>query len=238
MTIKIQTSKDYKAFRRIKGNREIKKAHVNKLRTAIEGDPQVIEYNPILVNEKMEIIDGQHRFEAIKQLNLPVHYQTVQGLTLENVQALNSNTKSWTPNDYAYAYAELGNKHYRAYLEHRKAYGFNHDVTMNYCSVGYPITGESFKHGKFRCANWEYVVKLSEQLIDIGKFVPHWNLRSTALAFLHVAQHPEYDHKRMMQKLEKLGKQMERFTQLADSIRAFEHIYNHGLNINSHVRFY
>lgn len=238
MTKEIKSTRDYVAFKRIEGNREIRKGHVNKLRSAIEDDPQVIEYNPILVNERYQIIDGQHRFEAIKQLGLPVYYQLIPGLTLENVQNLNSNSKQWTPNDYAKAFAELGDVNYMKYLEHRDKYNFNHEVTLQYVGVGNPVTPGGFKSGKFKAAEKEVYEKYSDWLLQIGEYVPHYGLRATAIAFVQVAQHPDYDHDRMMDKIKKLGGQMERFTQLHEAVRAFENVYNHGLSINRHIRFF
>ena len=38
--------------------------------------------SPILVNEKMEVIDGQHRLQAQKELNLPTYYIKNKGYDL------------------------------------------------------------------------------------------------------------------------------------------------------------
>ena len=36
-------------------------------------------FTVIIVNENYEIIDGQHRFEVIKELNLPLRYIICEG---------------------------------------------------------------------------------------------------------------------------------------------------------------
>ena len=46
-------------------------------------------------NEKYEIIDGQHRFEAVKELQKEIYFIKVKGLELDQVRRLNTNTKGW-----------------------------------------------------------------------------------------------------------------------------------------------
>lgn len=43
---------------------------------------------PILVNENFEIIDGNHRFEACKSLQVPIWYILSEGYGIEQAQAL------------------------------------------------------------------------------------------------------------------------------------------------------
>jgi hypothetical protein len=56
----------------------------------------------------MQIIDGQHRFLAAKELGLPIHYFVVNGYGLEEVQILNTNSSNWKKEDYLKAYCDLG----------------------------------------------------------------------------------------------------------------------------------
>ena len=37
---------------------------------------------PIVVNERMEVIDGQHRIAAAERIGIPVHYIVMEGLTI------------------------------------------------------------------------------------------------------------------------------------------------------------
>lgn len=233
----IQRTSDYKKFNTILGNRRVKKAHVNKLKSAFEWNPEAASWVPIIVNENYEVIDGQHRLEALKQLELPVYYRVIEGLTIEDVQALNSNTKPWTPNDYAEAYAHIGNRNYRNYLDFKIEFGYNHDITMKYVALSYPVTGESFKNGLLKTQDMELSRKYGAMLAEIGKFIPHYKLRATALAFLRMAQNSKYDHKRMLEKVAALGHTVERFTQLEDAVDALSKVYNHGLEKNREIKF-
>lgn len=233
----IQSTVDYKKFKTILGNRKVKKAHVNRLKSAFEWNPDAAMWNPIIANEHMEVIDGQHRLVALAQLELPVYYRVIEGLRLKDVQALNSNTKPWTPNDYAEAYAETGNKNYANYLAFKKEFRFNHDITMRYVSLDSPVTGESFKDGKLKTPDMETSRKYGSMLTDIGKHIPHYNLRATALAFLRMVQNEKYDHARMMEKVALLGQSVERFTQLEDAVDALSKVYNNGIQKGRVVKF-
>ena len=73
--------------------------------------------SPIIVNERFEIIDGQHRFNAIKALNLPVNFIVVEGYGLREVQLLNTNMSNWKKIDYLNAFCDLG---YPEYLKMRQ----------------------------------------------------------------------------------------------------------------------
>ena len=88
---------DYEIFKRMKGNRVVNNSHVKNLVKSMQEKylPQ-----PLTVNEDMEIIDGQHRFAAAMELNLPIYYQVINGTTISDVQRLNTNTKNWGNPNY------------------------------------------------------------------------------------------------------------------------------------------
>lgn len=68
-------TKKYSQFKRLDSNRTVKTGRVNKIKQSIEKVGYV--QSPIIVNEKMEVIDGQGRLEALKQLQIPVDYIVV-----------------------------------------------------------------------------------------------------------------------------------------------------------------
>lgn len=237
MMNKIESTKDYEVFKDVIGNRATKSNHINKLKFAMKQDPQITEYNPILVNEKMEVIDGQHRLKAIKELGLSVHYIKVSGLTLKNVQDLNSNTKAWTPSDYARAYSITGNTNYDFYLDHKEEFKFNHDITLQYSGFPNQGTGESFKNGNYRKGNKAKVMAYSNYLRDIKPYLEHAYVRSTALALLDMFQHDEYDHDRMVKQMKKCGLRIERYNRKEESLIPLARAYNKGLSTKNYITF-
>ena len=77
--MKIHTTTDYDQFKYIAGNRDVVEAHVKSLSEQITiKDFQI----PIIVNEKMEVCEGQHRLEAYKALSIPITYIIKEGLDI------------------------------------------------------------------------------------------------------------------------------------------------------------
>lgn len=235
--VKIFKTEDTSIFRSITGNRKLNKNHVQRLIAAIGKDTKCVRYNPILVNEKMEVIDGQHRLEAIKRLNLPVYFIREMGLTLPNVQDLNSMTKPWSPLDYAYSFIERGNDNYQHYVDFKESYGLNHDVLVRFLTLGSFCSMEEFRNGKLQVIDLNKSIDLCEKLLQLGKYHSRYNIRPCAFAFKRIWEHPEYDHERMLMKLTQFKHKLEGYSLENDYCRAFEEIYNHALPESKKLRF-
>ena len=83
-----------------------------------------------MVNEKFEIIDGQHRFLISQELKLPINYIISKNYGLNEVQILNANMKNWTIVDYVNGYCDLGFKDYEIYREFINEYSFTNQVAL------------------------------------------------------------------------------------------------------------
>ena len=112
MENEMKRTKDYSLFKLLDGNREIKKSHVDEIKKSIT--EKGVKNVPILVNEKFEIIEGQHRWMALKELGLEVPYVMQEGLTLEDCICLNTSQKQWNTFDYIDSKAKLGMPQYQA----------------------------------------------------------------------------------------------------------------------------
>lgn len=231
----IAQTEDYNLFKRISGNRGVNKAHVGRLVQAISENAEMTKYTPIVVNENYEVIDGQHRLEALTQLGLPVHYIKGEGLDLSNVQGLNSMNKPWTPMDFARSYAELGNKHYQLYIEFKTGYHLNHDILLAYLGVEDPITPQMFKTGRLKVKQVSKSHDLCRKLVEIGQIYPGYNRRSFALAFKRMWQNPDFEQDKLVAKLK--GSELQDYALPEDYLRAMEKMYNsHARNGVDRVR--
>ena len=110
-TWKIYRTTNYSMFKKLIGNRDIDQRHKIELIKSIKENGYVM--NPILVNERMEVVDGQHRLAALEELGLPVYYYIVPGLTAKECGDLNRGQKNWKSIDYINKNAALGNINYR-----------------------------------------------------------------------------------------------------------------------------
>ena len=68
---KILKTKDYDLFSFIKGNMKINRSKVERFKKTM-ANKRILP--PIFINDKHEIIDGQHRFTAIREMKLPLNY--------------------------------------------------------------------------------------------------------------------------------------------------------------------
>ena len=101
---------DYDLFSRLEGNRPILASRVQKILLSIKKDGYV--FNPIVVNEKYQIIDGQGRFEALKTLGFPIDYVVAPGTGIAECITLNAYNTKWTTLDFISSYGEHSNINY------------------------------------------------------------------------------------------------------------------------------
>lgn len=101
---------DYSKFKKLEGNRAVIKARKAKILKSINDVGYVL--NPIIVNKKMEIIDGQGRFEALKELGMPIVYVVDPKAGIKECISMNVGQMNWRTIDYVTMYAEQGNENY------------------------------------------------------------------------------------------------------------------------------
>ena len=107
---RVKVTREYSKFRKLEGNREVLTARKDKIVKAIEAVGYIPA--PIIVNEHMEIIDGAGRYEAAKELKLPIYYLIIPGLGLQHCITMNVSNTNWKVMDYLRSYAEMGNQSY------------------------------------------------------------------------------------------------------------------------------
>ena len=109
MLMQVKETKNYSMFSTIEGNRPKNELHLKRLRKSMEEELLI---SPIIVNEKYQVIDGQHRLAISQELSLPLRYIVAKGYGLNEVHRLNQNTKNWTMVEFIDGYADMGYKEY------------------------------------------------------------------------------------------------------------------------------
>lgn len=148
-------TKNYDLFTLIKGNRVIQKGLVERLKKSIT-KIGYIKARPILVNKKMEILDGQNRFVACKELKLPIIYSIHDNCASDDtiIAELNKNQLVWRLSDYIHHFSE---KNIPCYVEVKKfeeKYHFGISNAITICLVkadgrsGEVRTGKNFPINK------------------------------------------------------------------------------------------
>lgn len=224
----VQKTIDYSKFRTLKGNRDVSPVRVAKIIKSIKNVGYVI--NPIIVNEKMQVIDGQGRLQALKELQLPVYYLVVPHTGIEECISMNIYQEKWSTIDYVKSYAKRGLSDYKTLLDAITAFYPNIPigiiVTTCSGSVNNVSTEKVFK-GDFQMGrkNWR------EALSYLDKYTPYKNQVSGSWAnltkvLLFAYDIPEIDENIMYKQFIKSVSKITGIGSIIDALNALETVYN------------
>lgn len=161
---KVCVTDNYGMFKRLEGNRDIADNRCKKIIKSIQTNGYI--HSPIIVNENMEVIDGQGRLKALETLGFPVEYIVFQGMSIKECIALNVYQTGWGITDYIESYADRGNRSYGFLLHLLTKYStLNVQIVFAACTgtVANGATGE-IKTGDFQCTGEQY--ERAEELLD------------------------------------------------------------------------
>lgn len=162
---------DYKMFKFLEDNRKLDERHIKKLEFSLQKFND-LHLHPIIVNNEMKIIDGQHRFEAAKNLLLPIYYMIDEEYEPYKMIDFNTTQKNWGNEDYLNYWTHHGNENYIKLNELRNDLGFPLISLLKWIyAYGNSIDGpvyKTFKRGnlKFKLSN-----ELLEQLLSTKKII-------------------------------------------------------------------
>lgn len=242
MSTKVQSTTDYSKFRKITLNRDTAQRHINNLVEAIQEQGNISRISPVIVNENMEVIDGQHRVLALEQLQMPVYYLVIDGANINTVRQMNNLQKNWTAPDFARSYALAGNKNYQRFIQLAEDYGYPYGTLMMFCVRDAKGVQKRFRQGDFILTpegdeQARAHLDLLKQAINL---VPRYKSnRGFAQAFKLISLNPQYSHARFIRKLKQVGDDtLKNWSKIEDFLRAFENIYNHQMREKSLTRLY
>lgn len=242
---KIYQTSDYDKFKRLKGNRDV--SRTNKVVGSIEKVGYIL--SPILVNEKYEVIDGQNRLEALKELKLPVHYMVQPNIGIEECRALNINQSNWTVAQFIGSYAENGYPNYERLndlIKDFKGHGFGvegilfmaqpkvirNNTLLEYGKIKsgeFVLSEKRYEFARQRLANAMALgyTNFKEKYDMLGR--PFWGAVSYAY------EHPEIDVKVLADKIFADPNEIVSTSGVADQLRYFDDAYNKGRRASNRV---
>lgn len=230
----MQTTTDYGIFKNIDGNRKVNKSHVSRLVQTIERK-NLLEYFPILCNEDMEVIDGQHRLSAAIQLKLSVPYAKVNGLRIEDVMEINTNSKSWTMIDFINSWIALGHSDYMILKNFIETHNINPSTSAAMLAGFQSFTGGSVqskkvRDGSFKVASLSYAEKIASQLHDLKKYCSEnmspFKDREFICALMRLNTNEDFDFERFLAKLKLHDLTIEKRANEKYYILEIEELYN------------
>lgn len=236
-----ESTTDYKKFKFLMGNRRLDKNHVQRLGESMAKHPDLFQYRPVLVNKNFELIDGQHRYQAAKQLKIPVWYEIAPDLSTDEAQIINQNQNNWKLIDYARSHAAQGNEHYKKFLKGVEEHPMVPLYTIIRYLAGNALGGKKspeFKAGKFEARTYDVgmvYLEMLEELIEINR---RFGLSTPSEAMFKVFQIEGYDHDRMISKLASvMPESVQLYGTIENVLRNLEDIYNWKQR-NDILRFY
>jgi len=233
---KIYETSDYKMFKYLKGNRAIHEPWVRKLAELIkENDLQI----PIIVDDKMIVQDGQHRLEAYKIVGLPVKYIIKNKFGLDEVRAINQNSKKWTLTDFMMSFVKLGNKDYQLLEWFVKTYDMPILASVAMLNKKGFVDSKiikGYKQGEFKIEDLEWGKTQARRLAWIGEFFQYYKKRQFISAMLSVFKDKTFKWDIFKKRIEGNSSKLKNQGSRNDFIVNIERIYNHGTNPKNKIR--
>lgn len=197
----IMVTENYDMFKKIGGNRKINKANYAKIVKSMKEEQLII---PIVVNERYEIIDGQHRYTACKDLGKPIYFYMVRGYGLEQVKRANIASSNWKKENYLDMFVAEGNEVYKEFEEIKERYDLNISNLLKIFAIVQEKqsarVGYEFENGNFTLDGKMEVLRFLTALEDFN-FFKFYKSNNFLIAFTRLYFKSEYDHDKMKTKL-------------------------------------
>jgi hypothetical protein len=251
----VYESRDYSEFKSLLGNREIKNLHLKRLITSFKNDYLI---SPIIVNEKFEIIDGQHRFEAAVSIGAPIYFIIVPNYGLREVQILNKNMEKWKNDDHLNSGCALGNPEYlkfRDFMEKFPAFGISacEAILSNQTSNGVKtITDKDLitpknKKGKFNIRllkeglieipDYEKSLQSAEKIMMLKPYYNGYNRSIFVKTMIGLFKHPNYSHAQLLERLNANPTALQHCVTITKYQLLIEEIYNYKSRDKTSLRY-
>jgi hypothetical protein len=242
MRNEVRYTNDYDVFKVLPGNRDYEK-HGERLIPSV-GLLGVI--TPIIVNEKMEVIDGQGRLYAAKANGVKVPFIIKKNLGIDACIEMNNTQTGWGYRDYIKSYASIGNEDYmelQSYIE-------KYPKLPIYC-VWFGLSGGKYSHEKqIKAGEYKSYPKDRKKIIDALAFMQ--SVAENEKIFFHIPGRKHLFFKAMFYAVglsktnkSRLVSALERyitnddvfhpFNNEENAIRSLEKAYNYNLKTDSKI---
>lgn len=231
---KFYSTKDYSMFRKSKGNREVDSTHVERIKRLIaDKDTQ----QPIIVNKKYEVIDGQHTLQARKDLGLEVYFIISESEDALDTARMNTGKRNWNLDNFLKFHCDRNRQDYKICRSKMDEYKMPVAETLALLSgkatVARDLT-EEFKLGSWKIAagNISKFDKIAKELTYIANQIdPNAKKlkRQLIRAYLIMVKHPRFSFERLKAAMKSKAGKLLPVTSSSDYIEQFDKVYNGGL---------
>ena len=236
----VMYSQDYDKFSILEQNRVVNDKHVNELVVSIQNNGQL---TPIIVNEKFEIIDGQHRFDACKILKQSVMYLISYKTSINEVILMNNTQKSWKLPDYLRCFSDNQWHNHETYQKVDK-FMREHDLKLTTCivllsegtgsggSTGTALTGQglvSFRKGTYKIGNLARAQAIAKILSEIKSFAPDLvGSDRFCRSYCKLSLEPKWDHDSAVYQIKKYRRKYDGASSKEEALQGLLAVYNYN----------
>jgi len=240
--IQVHSTTDYKIFKKLKGNRPLDKGHLFRLTAAILENNLLI-YHPAMVNEQMQVVDGQHRLEVAKNNNLPFYYMVFPSNGSDVLITQNRNVKVWSSNEYLNFWIAQDKEDYLKLQEFMNDNKLSVTLSMALLTGTVSTTDRksghlrSFRDGQFKIKNIDFANDLIIKMAGLRPYMTSNFIfdRDLWAAFAKIVV--KGDWQRFSKKLEQAHPRLVREAGYSQYLFALEEIYNRNVEGGNRVNF-
>lgn len=249
---KVYKTNDLSIFKMVSGNRVPNPQHVKRLKTSILQNGMLC--NPILVNEEMQVIDGQHRLLACKETKSSIFYIILDGYSLREVHTLNLNQKNWTKKDFMDGYADMGIESYirlREFVDKNEDYNFtdcisfcsNRSASDNSVSTKSKLIRpelskqEFFEEGTWKGKDFKLAQEWAEKIRLIKPYYIGYNKSTFVKTMITLFKNEKFDYSEFMHKVRLQPKALVDCANVEQQKMLIEEIYNYRSRQKINLRY-
>ena len=229
-TQKTGVTRDYSIFKYFDRNRIVSKTNVEKLRQDMLIHGQKDE---VIVNERWQVIDGQHRIAALEKDKKVVNFRVKPGANMQDVIAANNTGTKWNIPAWIRNFSHPEHKNHRVYViysEFKNKHKLCDGVCQLLLSEDFHDYGrKAFKDGTFKVKNLGRAEENAQALAELVAVDKMFNSVRCALGVLKIHKLPHFKLSILKTQVEKYSNKITHRVTHNDWVDGLIKVYNFNL---------
>ena len=238
--VEIYETKDYSIFKFRDNNREVNVNHVKKLANRMKENGW-LSSSVVTLNGGGEVIDGQHRVKAAMSVNCPIRYKVTRGAGSDEMTAMNTLQKNWSPFDHLHKFVTKGNPHYVTFDKFVKEFPmFKYtEVAMLLNNTLSTIKRDTFESGDYVVRNEKKARSWAEQILQLRPYFEKYYTKAIFVrAFIKIVSNKkEFVFEEFMHKVKLRPNMLVPCGTVEQYTEMIENIYNYKRSNKVNLRF-
>ena len=211
--------------------------HVKKIADSVRLN-NMLSINPILVNESLEVIDGQHRLRAAQECGVSIFYIIDPNITANDMLQLNINRRNWDSHDKLNFYRKNGKESYQKLYEFIQKYKISLRLGLLLTDANRGAGRQGFDNGTFQfnmeltALNFETCIRTLNKLRAIIPVNKHLETARFWQPLLKLVTHPEFNSEHWLSKIEMHPEKFSIKATQKQYFDSFKYVYNYKTQRN------